>query len=240
MNSSGDYVGELCHIEAAKPGGARFNQDMTNEERRSFDNLMLMCHDHHVVTSDEDEFTVEDLREMKYEHENKFSDIESKIQSEIKDITLENKPHLPENMRKIYESLGWVIGSEELEITCKSTRKWVKDLSRVPEKARRLLSVIVERAGLHDCDSASLEEVRQAAQISTNEVEENIRILESHDMVSEPHTDINEQWVVSLRSHDSTGWPIFEDIYQFCETEDIPVSSLIVDLHFDLLDKDTA
>ena len=33
-------IANICHIEAAKPGGERFNQNSTDEEHRSFDNLI--------------------------------------------------------------------------------------------------------------------------------------------------------------------------------------------------------
>jgi hypothetical protein len=50
VNHKAQWVGEVCHIEAALPGGERFNKAMTNEERRHRSNLLLMCHDHHVET----------------------------------------------------------------------------------------------------------------------------------------------------------------------------------------------
>lgn len=52
INEQGQFIGQICHIEAAEEGGERFNPNMTNEERRSADNLMLMCYAHHVVTDD--------------------------------------------------------------------------------------------------------------------------------------------------------------------------------------------
>jgi hypothetical protein len=39
----GVFIGQLCHIEAAEEGGQRFNERMTNEERRAFENLLLLC-----------------------------------------------------------------------------------------------------------------------------------------------------------------------------------------------------
>src|SRR3712207_5089343 len=63
VNAKGQWVGEVCHIEAAMPGGERFNPDMTNDERRRPENLLLMCHEHHVETNDVHEFPVERLRE---------------------------------------------------------------------------------------------------------------------------------------------------------------------------------
>lgn len=68
----GTYVGEICHIRAAEKGGERFDINQTNESRRHFDNLMLMCMDHHVLTNDVAQFTPERMRQMKAEHEQRF------------------------------------------------------------------------------------------------------------------------------------------------------------------------
>ena len=52
MNRDGVFIGQVCHIEAAEEGGERFNESMTDEQRRAFANLMLMCYEHHTVTND--------------------------------------------------------------------------------------------------------------------------------------------------------------------------------------------
>ena len=39
MDEDGNFVGEICHIEAAMPGGERFNTAMTDDERRAFRTL---------------------------------------------------------------------------------------------------------------------------------------------------------------------------------------------------------
>jgi hypothetical protein len=69
----GTYVGELCHICAAEEGGERFDPRQTNEERRGFDNLLLMCHDHHVFTNDTSEYPKERMLEIKSNHEQRFA-----------------------------------------------------------------------------------------------------------------------------------------------------------------------
>jgi hypothetical protein len=73
MNEDGLFIGQLCHIEAAEPGGERFNPSMTNEERRSAPNLLLMCYPHHRETNDVTRYTVADLKGMKGNHERRFS-----------------------------------------------------------------------------------------------------------------------------------------------------------------------
>jgi hypothetical protein len=61
----------ICHIEAALPGGERYNQDSSPEYRNSYENLILLCPNHHTATNDVQKYTVEELRKMKKSHEDK-------------------------------------------------------------------------------------------------------------------------------------------------------------------------
>jgi len=87
MNSDGVFIGQVCHIESAEEGGERFNEKQTNEERRHFSNLMLMCYEHHTVTNDVQKFKVEVLHKMKAYHEAKFTDIAKAIGESTADGT---------------------------------------------------------------------------------------------------------------------------------------------------------
>ncbi|CQD24774.1 putative ATPase [Mycobacterium lentiflavum] len=70
MTADGVMVGEIAHIEGALPTSARFNPDMTNEQRRGYDNLLLMCGtDHTVIDNDAEAWTVARLRALKRAHE---------------------------------------------------------------------------------------------------------------------------------------------------------------------------
>lgn len=69
IKENGIYIAQLCHIEAAEKGGERYNENQTDEERRSFSNLMFLCHAHHKETNDVEKYTVEVLKEMKQKHE---------------------------------------------------------------------------------------------------------------------------------------------------------------------------
>lgn len=70
--ADGVYVGELCHIRAAEPGGERFDETQDNEARRAFENLLLLCHDHHVATNDVDAYPPDRMAEIKALHEARF------------------------------------------------------------------------------------------------------------------------------------------------------------------------
>ncbi|WP_428327911.1 tetratricopeptide repeat protein [Mucilaginibacter sp.] len=80
FNDANQLIGECCHIESALPGGQRFNADQTNEQRRSADNLMFMCHDHHVETDDVMKFPMQVLKKIKYDHEARFNELPITIQ----------------------------------------------------------------------------------------------------------------------------------------------------------------
>ena len=65
-------ISNVCHIEAAEENGERYNPSSTDEVRRSFENLILLCPNHHKETNNEGKYTVEILREMKKAHEDKM------------------------------------------------------------------------------------------------------------------------------------------------------------------------
>lgn len=63
-------LGEICHIKGGKPGAKRFDPEQSEEERHSLDNLVFLCRNHHAeVDNDEEAYTAERLRKIKYDHE---------------------------------------------------------------------------------------------------------------------------------------------------------------------------
>lgn len=88
FNDDGLYVSELCHIEAAEKGGARYNEGQTDEERRSVKNLLFMCYRHHKESNYYDKnkmCTIKNEHEKQFSEESKIisSQMISQIQSEI-------------------------------------------------------------------------------------------------------------------------------------------------------------
>lgn len=65
VNEQEIIIGEICHIEGEKPGSARYNDMMSNKQRNDFDNLILLCRNHHKEVDT-------DLVQMKLEHRNKM------------------------------------------------------------------------------------------------------------------------------------------------------------------------
>jgi len=109
-------IGEIIHIEGVEKGSARYNPQMTDEERNSYNNLIILCRNCHIKVDRNPEFyTVRKLRQIKYEHE-----------------------------RWVREQLGNIIPEvtfEELEIIIKYLKKpplvqYPQDLKVVPTKEK--------------------------------------------------------------------------------------------------------
>ncbi len=67
---------DIAHIEGEKPGAARYNPEMSDEQRRDYPNLMVVCPNHHRLIDllDPEGHPVELLREMKEQHESSSID----------------------------------------------------------------------------------------------------------------------------------------------------------------------
>jgi hypothetical protein len=60
----------MCHIEGVGKKALRYNKSLTREERDAYENLILLCKNHHaIIDHDEIKYTVAELKRMKAEHE---------------------------------------------------------------------------------------------------------------------------------------------------------------------------
>ncbi len=73
FSDNNDQDDQICHIEAASPDSPRYNPNQTDDERRGFDNLILLCHRcHDLIDHNPDIYTVELLKKWKREHIKKY------------------------------------------------------------------------------------------------------------------------------------------------------------------------
>lgn len=67
----GTFVGQVCHIHSPEKKGPRYLSTLSNDGCRSYENLMLMCYEHHIRTHDVAKYSPSSLVRMKREHEQK-------------------------------------------------------------------------------------------------------------------------------------------------------------------------
>lgn len=68
----------ICHIEDANPNthkADRYNPNLTDKQRSEYQNLILLCPNHHLETNDPCKYTVQGLKEMKRAHEQKHAEL---------------------------------------------------------------------------------------------------------------------------------------------------------------------
>ena len=239
VDENGKFVGEVCHIEAAMPGGERFNPNMTNEDRRSFGNLMLMCHHHHVVTDDVCIYTVEKLKEMKRNHEMKYSGIIGQMMNSITDygMSLEYTPCF--NCKKISRILDWGLTDEENRENAAVLDKHLQKLLDLPIETRQLLGIMVMRSywNRYDC-IVPIHEVERATGLKPENIIQNVEILERRGIISEIEVE-EEMGIPSciLYPDFESSFPYWNAIREFVKKTGTPIERICCDLDFSVFDE---
>jgi hypothetical protein len=240
-NANGDFIGQVCHIEAAEAGGPRFNPNKTDEERRSVENLILLCYRHHVETSDVDSYPVDRLLKMKTSHEARFTRINRKRRRSIQDHTQKNKLTESKSAARLNRVLGWNLTQEKLSAFHREVMALGERLERVPRDARNLLAIIANRA----CHASKEQygfgvdaaELGSVTRLSIHHLRSLLRLLLRDDLV-----DIDCEFVDPCLgdSYTHIGLKMSRRLWQglcdFCDVSQTPLEHLLVDLRFDCLD----
>jgi len=87
IDDEDNFIGQVCHIEAAMKGGQRFNKAQNNEDRRKFENLLLMCYPHHIKTDNVTKYPIEALKQIKENHEKRFRSAEAQYHIDDQVVT---------------------------------------------------------------------------------------------------------------------------------------------------------
>jgi hypothetical protein len=236
IDENGVFVGEICHIEAALPGGERFNSSMTNEERRAFGNLILLCRKHHVVTNDVEAYPVERIKAMKGEHENRFTDVVERIRSSFVDYTEGHSTASACTGESLNLVLGWGFSPDELAGMVALVNEFFDCYARVPRSTREFASIVIERGqdhhGIGTCPVRALYyDIVEACETSEETVNKHIQILERHNVGYLDETDGVYEIVIS-----GPDWPMWEDLRTYAKAKGFPIRELVVEGRLDLLD----
>lgn len=151
-------ISKVCHIEAASEGGPRFNPSMTDDERRGFDNLTLMCDEHHSIIDAEGseiEYPAELLKEWKKTHESKMmqkklaenpsllvdviNEISKVDPDEDQNVLSENKFFEIEEKIKYNNVIRYRTFIDEYKVYSGKIEKIYKEMDQYGQKKARLL-----------------------------------------------------------------------------------------------------
>lgn len=77
-------ISEICHIEGEEENSPRYNPNLTKTQLDDYENLILLCRNHHKIIDDaEATYTVDDLKDLKRKHEEQNRDKDYKISDEL-------------------------------------------------------------------------------------------------------------------------------------------------------------
>lgn len=234
IDAENNFLAEVCHIEAAEPGGERFNPQTTNEERRHRNNLLLLCHRHHVETNNVERWTVEKMRELKAEHERRFEESVARIvESSITGITKAATLGEPTTLAAFGAFLG-LNSDESLGSLDHSVRPLFDRLRKLAPETRALLTIVLERSENYFDDlGLRLSELEQVTGLGPRELKPHLDTLDRYG-ITHLDEDFEGRWWVGTRALD--GWPFWREVKAYCEGNDISLATLVDDLRFDLLD----
>jgi hypothetical protein len=145
MAADGSFIAQICHIEAAEPHGERFNPNMSNEQRRSASNLMLMCYPHHVATNNVSIYSVDRLRQMKAAHEALHTNAQPILLQKWNDSTSRYDPTHVGNLARLNELLNWRLLPNELDEAVPNINAYVDKFRNVPLQTKQFLNTVVRR-----------------------------------------------------------------------------------------------
>ncbi len=210
-------VGKVCHIEAASSKGPRYREKMTDEERRLYDNLILLCDEHHSIIDNkknEGKFSKELLLVWKNEHikGNESSTLEIKsetVYSAINNIA-ESIELLENNTTKIYDKV--------IDID-KGLKRIIKTVnlsnSELQIKAKQI-SNDINRVKTHFGENEKLKIVRPEVDEIYNWVNTNLKENETNIAIVAGNAGMGKSVVIS-------------QLYNKLLKEEIPVVSLKAD-----------
>lgn len=247
MDVDGEFIGQVCHIEAAEEGGERFNPDMSNEDRRAASNLMLMCYPHHQKTNNVNIYSVEKLKKMKADHESRFSRPDRAILEKLTDWTELDAPTEVQNLKRMDSVLGWNHEASELKESADELNMYVTRLRNVPIDLRRFIGFVVKRAvkmshtrAVETVNGTLLlvSDLRGVSTLSERAIFDRANELDAYGLgnISEIDTDLGPSPAVRVRDLES-GWPLWRDIVAFCDATAEPIEAFTEELDFARLDQ---
>ena len=237
-------VGEIAHIEGALADSARFNPKMSNEQRRNYDNLILVCRTHHAtIDRNPEHWTVAKLKDLKRKHEAIYTAAVDQLRRQVSDIT-DGVSYTPAvNGLAILDPDG--LNERERAESCKVINRFAELLASIPYDARSVLALIVERGdmvgGYRQIHSNSELEIpvrvlKSLADCSSARLNQHTEVLEHFELLSLEVPDDSPPVYVVGDSTSGNGWPLLQEIRHLAGEDRSVVRRILCDLDFSAFD----
>lgn len=247
FNNEGNFVGQICHIEAALPGGERFNPNMSNEARRSFGNLMLMCYDHHIETNKEQVYPVSRLQDIKRQHEEIYSNIDRfvhQMQSTITDVTSGIVVGKVSSLRALYiEVFGEDFREpEHVDEEVTAFNSAIDKLASLSPDAKQIFAISLSRAKYElnflgrETENIYVDpyEIERVTQLAPNYLHSIFQEIERSGILSFDNLDDGQAvYRIVFQGCESNIWDM---IRLFCIKKNLNISQMVSGLNFAAID----
>ena len=237
IDESGTVLAKIAHICAASNDGPRADKEMSNETRRSYENLIVICGPCHDIIDDPanvPKYSAEDLRSFKAVHEKRFKNLESQLLQKYQDTTQIAAPKYPSTLKSFYRELEY--DDDMIDEDLPAIIKNIDKLRELPLQQRSFALSLAQRLLRNGKSRLSTKEVENAFNIESQELLENLLILDDAGFGGyEQSTDNPNITEVMFYSRDF-GENIFIEIAQFCEKTETDPNELIRDLNFSIFD----
>ena len=247
IDDKGTVIGQVCHIEAAMPDGARFNSAQTNEQRRALSNLVLICSNHHLQIDSkkhEDDWTLEKVRSLKFEHEAKFKAIpgflEQRFIHQFADSTDTLSPTYPDDFWELEAVIpDCKLGDIDRPKRAKQVKHFIKNLAKVPERERTFMLGVIKRAiklGEYDSEvSVHVDDIVSALSVTPVKLKQLGDALERLNVgdITDVGTSLGDEW--HIRVFNPSDYMTWFDISDFCKKSGHTLDEFVVYLKFGLL-----
>ncbi|MCE7886085.1 MAG: hypothetical protein DYH13_01080 [Alphaproteobacteria bacterium PRO2] len=232
-------VGKIAHICAASRGGARYDNNMTDEQRRNIKNLFLVCGICHDIIDDkdnEDEYPADLLRGYKKTHEERFKKAERQLIEQFVDTTQATQPTYPQNLKGLAKALN-VVEMEDCPDDVESIRCFIDKLKELPLTQREFAYRLSERMYRRKVDELPIEDVLNAFQISEKKLKEHMRVIENHNLGCVDEGRKMDGYTVQIYDRSAYTVNPFIEIIEYCESSSYSKDDFLYDLNFVLYDE---
>lgn len=237
VDVSGTMVGKMAHIIGAEELGPRFDPNLSNEQRRHFDNLFIVCGRHHDIIDDpanEASYPPAELRKYKAAHEGRFKSAERQLIKQFSDSTQATQPTYPTHLKALAQTVGAdeMIGSaEELE----GLRDFVDDLKELPLTERQFCLKVAERMRRQKRAKLLVNDVMSSFNLSEDALKAHLLILEQHCIGGWEEDFEPGIYYVKLADR-APGLNPWLEILDFCDATGATAEEFVFDLNFGLYD----